>query len=552
MVQQRPEEDDADVIDALQGIGIGSADARISAALLSPDGHGEAQRMTRRMLEMCDALVSERWHIAQRADVVARREIREAEAADKHASDEQAEQRKRLRRAGWFASDERQRYALQDAQGIARKQLLANVHIAPHGDLESLLHAIVYFLPGLASSLAQRGLPRLGLIVVDDLPTVINEALEASASDRLHGAVARSRIVCDLTDRLKRAAVICGRLAASQSHGIGIPAAIVAINHVADASDREKEILAPIVERALQEAAPRSAPTCNPAASDRHATTSVEAPLTSALQELHFSGLLAHLDPTAIWHARSQLMGVSNSTRTNTGDQLVPTREEAVAGIVSTLRTASLGYTWVNCISSRLVLVRSANGVTLPQRILWPHAPRKRALHEGDSHAQGLSDTEAVAFYGGREQGRPARRAMRVGIRRAVSVLSPCAVSGNGREPGVDFVIVPAGVRALSALHAMHASCDARGEDVTGETVGSVPHGSATQLSRAASPSALSSDSFDLAADQLVASFDAEHVSHDADLWSSVDDVSALDDLQLTQAIDAHEHRPAHSSTTVM
>lgn len=411
IIQERIDEYN-DVNAALQNIGIRKKKERRSIVFCCPDGRGEAHRLTRRLAQICRAMVAERWSIARDAEKLLYSEARGSSSGI--LSERLA---KRRGGSGWFSNDERRQFSLEEAQQVALDHLFSNLHIATPIDFDSFDHTLSYALPGLIDSLSVQQRPPVGLIIVDDLPILIAEALEANKSSKIALSILRARLVCEVADKLKRLAVQCGSPPAVN----GTASAIIVVNHVADISDKERELLLPIVEKAI------STEEGTPSHSRYHgllSTTtdlpSCEAPLVAAEQEMHLSGVLAHLNNQVLCQAQSILDRFDSSGT----DSKAILRDKLINGVLSQSFSSILGFAWLNCINTRIVLMQLPCSVRVPAKIFSNDTTRPRS----------------------------SVRYVEVGLRRAVVVQSPSTASGRASDPGEDFLIVSGGILAHQKL----------------------------------------------------------------------------------------------------
>ena len=345
-----------DLYAALRGHGIRPLSRAVSVAVLNSGGSAIGQMMTRRMVELTDLLVEERWTSRQ---------------ADDSTSTVRPP---RSQRSGVFQK-EADAYSLEETQQLAREQLLSNIHLASPTDYESLEHAVSYALPALSDQLQRQAKARLGLVVVDDLPELLIDEADASCDSQRGWTVRRSRMVCEISDRLKRLAVHCASPTSP-------PAAIMVMNQVVDTFARNHDVLLPLLTQTPQE---------------HNVAHAGPTPLSSALQDGFFNGVMASVDVDAI-------RGVQRALA-----QSASVDDETVKRVCSTTKMAALGHSWVNCINVRILLARTRQTV-------------------------GTQDQSLV-------------------VRKAVSVLNPFARAGDGWEPSVEYVIQRRGFTAICDRH---------------------------------------------------------------------------------------------------
>lgn len=412
---------------ALRGYGMQAHGVQSSVAILSPDGSGAGLMMTRRLCEMCDYAIRERWSymLAKRAEQPRQSLIR--------VNGETS--RTQTIGAGHFYDPEDVEVvddALIDLDRLlvlAKSQLLRNVHFLSVTNYDEMDHAVSYMLPALADRLAASNNAPLQLIVIDDLPAML---LGAEPTSHMQRAIHRSQMVCELSDKLRRFALHCARPASERQFS---PAAIVLGNHVVDSFERTRELVIPILRSIWEKS--QQPPTTTLSERDDDIASGKEAvadapPLQVDQQDLFFSGVLSNAHPTLLGRARSRAvfrqMGGSSG---DSGAAGKISEDEIWDSVASGLKMAALGYQWANCIHVRLMLHRTA------RRVDW------KRVCEG-SNGLDQDEEESEKEREGQEE-----RKKRHHIRRAVLVKSPFAQSGALFEPSVDFVVLERGIRSV-------------------------------------------------------------------------------------------------------
>lgn len=370
------DENKDDLFVALQGQGIRSASERRCVMYIVFDGKGELDLVTRRMRQICRALMEVRW---RKADIHRRM------AAEKER------ERKRKRTTGAFAASENERLSLPDLIALAQQRMMANIHLAAINDYGMLQHLLQYDVSAL---LADTGRSPFGLIVLDDVTDCIHAAAESRASHPSQLTVERSRVCAELSDALKK-------LAAAKENGGRL--AVLVTNHVVDVLDQHKHVLRSAVE-GLLDGAPQVRPS-PPKTSQVIFSSGIDGDVTLTAQEPRYTGMTAHLHSETI-----REMAVNAPP--------YMTRAQLLENVMSTLRSASLGLSWVNCINVRIVLVHTRREIVLPRH----HHKRLRDAGMRGNH--------------------------RFGVRRAVSVKNPFAPTQSATE----YIISADGIRSLAQL----------------------------------------------------------------------------------------------------
>lgn len=380
----------------LQGVGVSPSNQQRSVVLITFDGQAEQATLIWRMQQMCDAMIEERYLLVEQD-----RKTKEQEA-QKQIQNQQGNTRNPKRRKGTFASIEQRKFTLQEARNIAQNTLLRNVKLDSPRSYNMLNHTIMLKVPALIEDTASLGIPPLGLIVLDDLTRVINEGADLIRGLYNGGvAVARSHICCELSDNLKRLAMIDRN---NQS-------AVMVINHVIDPQDRHKEAIRTWLESKIDEMtsstqngmpidATQKQPTLRPQPTPKGQDASLSLPF----QELQFAGILANLGD----------IGFARYAKSS--------KAELINDLMSDTQMASLGLSWVNGINVRVMLSVS------PQKI---PLPRLQHFRLGDSNLPGKH---------------------LFGVRRATAVLNPFSPIQIGAQISVDYIICPSGVHSLKTL----------------------------------------------------------------------------------------------------
>ncbi len=352
--------DEDDLRDVLQGFGMASwsdliaAHSGIGVCFITSGGERGAHSIVDRALELAEHAVRERF---QRVHLV-----HEAEGSQDPLDRE---------------------ILLARAIELGREQVLRNLHVACVADVEALEHALKYSLPGLISRLATQAAkhsnqtdnvhtpsPEIGMIVVDNLPSLFQEDPTAGDIDSL---VTRSKMLVEIAESLKRlaapdpqrhlpqhsAGAQRDRTAAAQSSkSSSAGRAVLVLNHVSDAFGIDKDIARRFVfdsadrirlSRSQRQSGdsrlphlPESVFPDNPVSMDY------------ASQSAFVSGLLASVPPT-LAEAIS-----SSAARADGGSNDGPL-------YVLNPRTAQLGHTWTNLINVRVFLSKTRGRIAMPQ-----------------------------------------------------------------------------------------------------------------------------------------------------------------------------------------
>lgn len=414
------------VFRALKGYGMKERGARSSIAILTPDGSGAGLMMTRRLCEMCDYAIRERWY-----------GMRAQQAKQCETQQQQEPSDRPTFGAGRFHDPDDVEVVdelvvdLERLIAISKALLLKNVHFLSIKSYDEVDHAISYMLPALADQLASTTQSPLQLIILDDLPAML---LGAEPAGQMQRAVHRSQMICELSDKLRRLALYCAGPAGHESSA----AAIVLGNHVVDSFERTKELAIPVLRSIWEKSQRHSSSGEGYALFD---AAGDPPPLQADQQELFFSGVLSSAHPTLLGRARSRAV-----FRQGGGPTGKMSEEEIWNSVASGLKMAALGYQWANCISVRLMLHRTA------KRIDWARVQ--------DGSMKPLEDWEDEEGY---EEDEKERQKMH-NVRRAVLIKSPFVQSGALYEPSVDFVVLGRGIRSVRKQ--MHESWHA---EETGE-----------------------------------------------------------------------------------
>lgn len=389
------------LFDILQGVGVNQSQHQRSVVLITFNGESEQATLVWRMQQMCDSMIEERYLMAQQYRAMkAKEDYRNTNIPPNER------QKQKRRRKGGFASHEQRHYTLQEVQELARKILLQNIDLDNPLSYNMLNHTITSKLPLRIEERLREGKPSVGLIALDDLTRVINEGADLIRG-QFNGvvALARSHLCCELSDNLKRLAVINK---VSQS-------AILAINHVIDPQDRHKEAIRAWLESKIDEmtSSTRKSITIDPTqfqAMIKPQTTpkGQDAFLNLAFQEIQFAGILANLKNIEIFKSFKS-----------------SSKAELVEDLMSETQMASMGLSWVNGINVRIMLSVSAQKVSLsPQQ----------------SFRLGHTDLSRKHLFG---------------IRKATVILNPFSPIQFGAQSGIDYIICPSGVHSIRTLDMM-------------------------------------------------------------------------------------------------
>lgn len=358
-----------------------------TVALLVSEGDAQATLFVRRMLQMAEDIVRERWHEWHRL----------------HSTTSPHSSSSRLDHS--IHETERLGIPLPVLMQSVSSRLLENVHISPIRDLEALEHALTYTLPGLARRLLETdSAPPLGLVLLDSLAPLFYADQPGSSFGAL---MLRTRWSNLLADEFKKLSSIGMDLRPPKSPGLqpdpgeedlrgspleGSGAAIVILNHVSDVFERD---LIP-VQRILQQQQRRSQLHSKIGQERQQFTCSVstkfhipaqaiakEPPLTFAAQSPFFSGLLASLgippNAQSAQSTREADHGKDEETDEDDGDD-----DDNLPIVASHLaKQAALGHVWNNCINARIFLTRKRRAGS-------------ETLDDGEHSTQGLSASQRM------------------------------------------------------------------------------------------------------------------------------------------------------------
>lgn len=326
-----------------------------------------------------------------------------------------------------------------DEQQTRVAQLLANTHVASIRDLEALEHAIEYTLPGLAGRLLDeqreqdqdahaKCRPPLRLIVLDNIAALFSDA---ETSKNMSNLLIRSRWSCLVADGLKRLTQV--------GASVGEESAIVVVNHVTDAFERDLPPIQRVVDSEERQMARGRE------AVDRQVYG--EPPLTYSVQSPYFSGLLASLrvEPT-----HRQINGDDEKER---AQNEVHRPLSLLFGYIA--KQAALGSVWNNCINARIMVTR-AYALQSPTQVNGFHEP-PRARPLGIRARRNEKENQDVSQRLSRRNGERI-----LPLRRLSVIFSPCAAPRSAR-----FVV---GHRGLSFIAEDDASISPMPDDLPDES----------------------------------------------------------------------------------
>ncbi len=290
-------------------------------------------------------------------------------------------------------------------------RMLSNLHIAHVPSLDILDRFLDRELPQLQHTLRTKpSVAPIGLIALDDLPTILNEAV---GSD-MNGMMQRSRKLCDVASRLKILALPSGAGA--------LGAAVLVVNHVVDASDASRSF------------ASRHASSSMMTAAELAEGGGVDARLQLKsfdfeTQNAHSSGLalsLCHLEGSA--NTGNAADGAAADFFD--GDPADRQSEWPVGKIVQ------LGPVWTGCVQARLLLVKTTH--KRRTKAAPPPSPyRSRTIAAGSSAPSSSATTSSSSAH-----------AKFVSIRQMGTVFSSWCSSGF--DAGVaHFVIEHTGIQSM-------------------------------------------------------------------------------------------------------
>ncbi|CAO1626032.1 unnamed protein product [Sympodiomycopsis kandeliae] len=271
-------------------------------------------------------------------------------------------------------------------------QMLENIQLASIRDLDALDHALQYIVPGFARQLINEPIaseayktsqsssypstplptsvrpqsqseasqtstsrPPLRLIILDSLPALYY----ATPPTSMNAMVARSRSLCRISDSLKCLASI-----GQQQDGSG-GSAVLVVNHVSDAFDKEIALIRSAYNSNNTAAYSSYGSNSDASQKTRQAPRYHEPPLVFAQQAPFISGLLDSFHCSRLLVSTD---GVNSGQDDNFKDvlpshlQLVPPRSEGFPS----LKQASLGQVWNNCINARIMLNKTGAYVKTP------------------------------------------------------------------------------------------------------------------------------------------------------------------------------------------
>ncbi|UZJ57493.1 hypothetical protein CBS101457_006813 [Exobasidium rhododendri] len=376
-----------DLYTSLRGCGIRPVPLTNSVVFINSGGDTTSRQIIRRMDQMLRIMVEERWVQSRRSSSRKKSTKRPRREGDVGRS------------SGTFLEEEDCASTLRDAMDQAQKQLWENVHLSSPKDYESLEHVVTYQLPVLSSRIRRQSKVPIGLVIIDDLPSFFIEENDDAATQGKEGwIVKRSRLLCEISDKLKRFAVSC----CGDDKTISSPfssTAIMVMNQVIDTFASNAEVLrtAVIGSRSIH--------------MESFLQGSTRPVLSSSVQEGFYNGVLASVDAFAIEEAQLRLSQSKKENQISHDKE----EEEVLQFVKSASKMASLGHTWANCINVRIMLAHT-----------------KRQVHVKQDRGEG----------GGRWK--------RFTLRRAVSVINPFARAGEGGDFCVEYIIQERGFVSLS------------------------------------------------------------------------------------------------------
>ncbi|CAO1629099.1 unnamed protein product [Parajaminaea phylloscopi] len=328
-----------------------------TVAILVSEGDAQATLVVRRMLQMAEELIRRSWQ--RRAD----RGRRHGSPGAEVGRVDDVSGARRLKGG--------HREILEKTVKQASSLLLRNIRISPIRDLEALEHALTYTLPGLARRLLEsHGSPPLRLVILDSLAPLFYSDQPGSS---FAGLMLRTRWTNLIADELKKLARYgmhhstpspAEHLKQERSSDAGeevsaiqatppiaCGAAIVIINHVSDAFEKDLAALYQILKSQRAHAATADGTDSQaqpPQQQHKSQACAVpankEPPLTYAAQSPFFSGLLASVKdlhtPRNETHDAAGLYDDARLTAPMFGKQ------------------AALGHVWNNSINARIFLSR--------------------------------------------------------------------------------------------------------------------------------------------------------------------------------------------------
>jgi hypothetical protein len=287
-------------------------------------------------------------------------------------------------------------------------RMLKNIHIAPTPNLAMLERFLEQDLPGLSRRLRTSAPhtngerpPPLGLIVIDELPSLLSETHNSS----IDGMMRRSRTLCGIADHLKIVAAPEG------SHA---GAAVLVVNHVTEAGDSTRQLI-DTYQRALF--------------GDVGSATVEE----DSNQLVDFEGQAAHSNGLALSLCKMDCAASSGEGAfVDEGDTQAWTRASG--------KVAQLGPIWTNCVNARLLLVRTSQKVAItPQsEISERSAPSSSSI--------GLAQPQT----GPLTSGPPETNAHVASVRQAAVAFAPWCRSDLELPAPAHFIIRSDGLASVS------------------------------------------------------------------------------------------------------
>ncbi|CAD6888448.1 unnamed protein product [Tilletia controversa] len=306
--------------------------------------------------------------------------------------------------------------------------VLRNVHVACLGDADALDHALAYTLPGLQQRLQtcdERSKGPLELIIIEGLPAFLQD--DTVDMNKFSGRFMRAKLLCSIADKLRclslnaraRARTGGSNRATTDScvrHEDYGPAILV-INHVSDAFDREAAIVRAVLQEGyigVHELQPQATVPAQertlPSTLTISAQSAMDPPLAFDLQSIHSSGLLSTI-PSSVGAA-----GI-RPQRDASGHELPLDLDDFARALKGRVKFAQLGNVWTNCLNARLVLSRTSRRV--PTSII-------------PSTWQTDKDVD---------KRKPKTQLRVLPVRRASLAFSSFTPSGIGSHANLDFVI---------------------------------------------------------------------------------------------------------------
>ncbi|KAE8232363.1 hypothetical protein CF326_g2606 [Tilletia indica] len=369
-------------------------------AILTPHGEAAASSLISRLVELATALPQYRPRNAREGDGRGGRRRRQGTPASIHN--------------------------LEDSMGEHVDVILRNVHVACLRDADALDHALAYTLPGLQQRLRtgnERDKGPLDLVIIEGLPAFLQD--DSVDMNKFQGRFMRAKLLCSIADKLR-----CLSLSSRSRKGTmdattvescirheDYGPAILVINHVSDAFDREAGIVRAVLQEGhisihelqLHATASENERTL-PSTLAISADSALDPPLAFDLQSIHSSGLLSTI-PSSVGAA-----GI-RPQRDASGHELPLELDDFARALKGRLKSAQLGNVWANCINARLVLSRTARRV--PTSII----PSVWQGEKGSEERKSKSQLRVLP------------------VRRANLAFSSFVPSGIGSNASLDFVI---------------------------------------------------------------------------------------------------------------